>query len=125
VGSPVFNTWFSPVEIRGFPRIILQKGFSPLRRQITFNLNIYSMAKKAGKSPAFEFDFRGADLKKLLASEPAVVRFTVSVEAVDKKGGGQVGALRISAKGISGSSNRTTRRGNGINGDPRPPGMPD
>lgn len=96
-----------------------------MRRQIAFNLNIYSMAKKAGKSPAFEFDFRGADLKKLLASEPAVVRFTVSVEAVDKKGGGQVGALRISAKGISGSSNRTTRRGNGINGDPRPPGMPD
>jgi hypothetical protein len=122
---PVFNTWFSPVEIRGFPRIILQKGFSPLRRQITFNLNIYSMAKKAGKSPAFEFDFRGADLKKLLASEPAVVRFTVSVEAVDKKGGGQVGALTIKAKGLSASGKPVTRTGNGVDGDPRPPGMPD
>jgi hypothetical protein len=48
----------------------------------------------------------------------------VSVEAVDKKGGGQVGALRISAKGISGSSNRTTRSGNGIEGEPHPPGTP-
>jgi hypothetical protein len=123
VVSPVFNTWFSPVEIRGFPRIILQKGFSPLRRQITFNLNIYSMAKKAGKSPAFEFDFRGADLKKLLASEPAVVRFTVSVEAVDKKGGGQVGALTIKAKGLSANGRPATRADNGIDGVPKPPGI--
>ena len=83
------------------------------------------MAKKSGRSPAFEFDFRGADLKKLLASEPAVVRFTVSVEAVDKKGGGQVGALTIKAKGLSASGKPVTRTGNGVDGDPRPPGMPD
>ncbi len=82
------------------------------------------MAKKSGRSPAFEFEFSGAELKKLLDKEPAKVRFTVSVEAVDKKGGGQVGALRISAKGISGSSNRTTRSGNGIEGEPHPPGTP-
>jgi hypothetical protein len=82
------------------------------------------MAKKSGKSPAFEFDFKGAELQRLLATEPSIVRFTVSVEAVDKKGGGQVGALRISAKGISGSAKRSTRSGNGIEGEPHPPGIP-
>ncbi len=82
------------------------------------------MAKQSGRSPAFEFEFSGAELKKLLDKEPAKVRFTVSVEAVDKKGGGQVGALRISAKGISGSSNRTTLSGNRIEGEPHPPGTP-
>ncbi|MFN6088908.1 MAG: hypothetical protein ACK47E_09200 [Cyclobacteriaceae bacterium] len=82
------------------------------------------MAKKSGRSPAFEFDFRGADLKKLLASEPAVVRFTVSVEAVDKKGGGQVGALRINAKAVSASRGKTTSSGGGLDGSPHPPGLP-
>jgi hypothetical protein len=82
------------------------------------------MAKKSGRSPAFEFDFRGADLKKLLASEPAIVRFTVSVEAVDKKGGGQVGALRISAKALASNGRSTTRSGNGVDGGPHPPGIP-
>jgi hypothetical protein len=82
------------------------------------------MAKKSGRSPAFEFEFSGAELKKLLDKEPAKVRFTVSVEAVDKKGGGQVGALRISAKAVT-ASGGSTRSGNGIDGDPRPPGIPD
>jgi hypothetical protein len=80
--------------------------------------------KKSGRSPAFEFEFSGAELKKLLDREPAKVRFTVSVEAVDKKGGGQVGALRIKARGVTTRNGRTTSDGNGVNGDPHPPGVP-
>ncbi len=82
------------------------------------------MAKKSGKSPAFEFDFKGAELQRLLATEPSIVRFTVSVEAVDKKGGGQVGALRISAKALASNGRTTTRSGNGVDGGPHPPGIP-
>ncbi len=37
---PVFYTWFSPYEIRGFSRIILQKGFSPL------NCNLFLTIKQ-------------------------------------------------------------------------------
>lgn len=81
------------------------------------------MAKKSGRSPAFEFEFSAAELKKLLDKEPAKVVFTVSVEAVDKKGGGQVGALTIKAKGLSANGKPVTRTGNGVDGDPRPPGI--
>jgi hypothetical protein len=35
---PVFYTWFSPYEIRGFPRIILSKGFSPLTHNLFLTL---------------------------------------------------------------------------------------
>jgi hypothetical protein len=82
------------------------------------------MAKKSGRSPAFEFEFSAAELKKLLDKEPAKVVFTVSVEAVNKKGGGQVGALRISAKALASNGRSTTRSGNGVDGGPHPPGIP-
>jgi hypothetical protein len=82
------------------------------------------MAKKSGRSPAFEFEFSGAELKKLLDKEPAKVVFTVSVEAVDKKGGGQVGALTIKAKGLSANGRPATRTDKGVDGGPKPPGLP-
>ena len=90
------------------------------------------MAKKLSSSPAFVFEFAGPALQRVLASSPDKVVFTVSVEAVEAKGGGKVGALRIKAKGVK-SARRSAARatsalalvgGDGsASGIPKPPGV--
>jgi len=78
------------------------------------------MAKKSVK-PVMEFEFLGADLQRLLASNPKKVLFTVWVQVVKDEKGKKVGALRIQA------SNESVRRGardrGPVNGEPKPPGM--
>ncbi len=93
------------------------------------------MAKKSG-SAALVFEFRSSTLKRILDKNPDKVVFTVSVEAVEAKTGGLVGALRIkatgekfkaSAKGASGTSTKRsamTMSGSDDEGNPKPPGFP-
>ncbi len=79
------------------------------------------MAKKTTTRPAMEFEFRGADLERLLSSKPKKVLFTVWVETVTTNKGKKVGALRIRATNET-TTTRTARDG-GVNGEPKPPGM--
>jgi len=91
------------------------------------------MAKKSG-SAALVFEFRSSTLKRILDKNPDKVVFTVSVEAVEAKTGGLVGALRINAEGakfkastkskIGTSRSALTANGSGSSGEPHPPGMP-
>jgi len=86
------------------------------------------MAKKSG-SAALVFEFRSSTLKRILDKNPDKVVFTVSVEAVEAKTGGLVGALRIDAKGGkftgSGKGKPNPQTGDGgTGGEPHPPGIP-
>jgi hypothetical protein len=80
------------------------------------------MAKKQATSPALEFEFSAAELKGLLAKNPDKVLFTVSVEAVTTKAEEKVGALRISAKGVSKGKAKGSSRDAAADGTPKPPG---
>jgi hypothetical protein len=82
------------------------------------------MAKKSASNPALEFEFRGADLERLLSSKPKKVLFTVWVEVVTTDKGKKVGALRIKADTeATRAKTKATRGGGGVYGDPKPPGI--
>jgi hypothetical protein len=99
-------------------------------KQIVNQKTVLKMAKKLSSSPALVFEYRAAALQQILASNPDKVVFTISVEAVEAKTGGTVGALRISAKG---EKFKASKRTGGTltrelsrtltDADPRPPGV--
>jgi hypothetical protein len=79
------------------------------------------MATKTEAS-AMEFEFRAADLERLLSSKPKKVLFTVWVDVVKTDKGEKVGALRIKAN--TEMTVRKTRDGGGTAyGEPKPPGV--
>ena len=80
------------------------------------------MAKKEPETPAMEFEFRAADLERLLSSKPKKVLFTVWVEVVKTDKGERVGALRIKAN-TEMTSTRGVRDGHTAYGEPKPPGI--
>jgi len=91
------------------------------------------MAKKSGNA-ALVFEYKATTLKRILDKNPDKVVFTVTVEAVEAKMGGLVGALRINAEGakFKASTKRKmgnirsalTANGSGSSGEPHPPGIP-
>ena len=81
------------------------------------------MAKKKAEASAMEFEFRAADLERLLSSKPKKVLFTMWVEVVKTDKGEKVGALRIKANTESTVKSPRAADGGTAYGEPKPPGV--
>ena len=73
-----------------------------------------------------EFEFRAADLERLLADKPKKVLFTVWVEVIKTDKGERVGALRIKANTELTAKKSLAKTAVGdpvVYGEPKPPGV--
>ena len=88
------------------------------------------MAKKTTDPSVMEFEFRAADLERLLADKPKKVLITMWVEVIKTDKGEKMGALRVKASteltAKSAAKKSLAKMAVGdpvVYGEPKPPGI--